>query len=149
MAETDLVELDGRSSGDRTVMHVLYGLHTVAWFSAGMLAVIAVVLNYVKRSDEEDPLYVMHHNYMISTFWWTLLWLVITAPLWLVFFFPGAFARISFCRSSGKVSSGTYSLRLDREQTGQTCSPAAISATVGVLGNERVSTGVIRELSFP
>ena len=30
-----------------------------------------------------------HHNYMISTFWWTLVWLVVTAPLWLVFFFPG------------------------------------------------------------
>lgn len=92
MAETDLAELEDRSSGDRTVMHVLYALHTLAWFSAGMLAVIAVVLNYVKRSDEQDPLYVLHHNYMISTFWWTLLWLVITGPLWLVFFFPGAIA---------------------------------------------------------
>ena len=47
MAETDYAELGQRSSGDRTVMHVLYGLHTFAWFSAGMLAVIAVVLNYV------------------------------------------------------------------------------------------------------
>lgn len=92
MAETDLAELEARTAGDRTVMHVLYGLHTVAWFSAGMLAVIAVVLNYVKRSDEHDPLFVTHHNYMISTFWWTLLWLVITAPLWLVFFLPGAIA---------------------------------------------------------
>ena len=92
MAETDLAELDGRSTGDRTVMHVLYGLHTIAWFSAGMLAIIAVVLNYIKRGDEQDPLYVMHHDYMISTFWWTVLWLVITAPLWLIFFFPGAIA---------------------------------------------------------
>ena len=92
MPETDYAELEGRSSGDRTVMHVLYGMHTVAWFSMGMLAVIAVVLNYVKRSDEHDPLYVMHHNYMISTFWWTMVWLVLTSPLWLIFFLPGAFA---------------------------------------------------------
>ena len=89
MAETNYAELDSRSAGDRTVMHVLYGMHTIAWFSMGTLAVIAVVLNYVKRADEHEPLYVAHHNYMISTFWWTLVWLVVTAPLWLVFFFPG------------------------------------------------------------
>ncbi len=92
MSETDYAELEGRGSSDRTVMHVLYGMHTLAWFSAGVLAVVAVILNYVKRSDEQDPLYVMHHNYMISTFWWTLLWLVITAPLWLVFVIPGMIA---------------------------------------------------------
>ena len=34
----------------------------------------------------------MHHNYMISTFWWTLLWLVVTAPLWLFLFAPGVIA---------------------------------------------------------
>ena len=56
MAETDYAELDSRSSGDRTVMHVLYGMHTIAWFSMGTLAVIAVVLNYVKRADEHEPL---------------------------------------------------------------------------------------------
>ncbi|MDQ6881253.1 MAG: hypothetical protein M3150_04070 [Pseudomonadota bacterium] len=92
MPETNYAELDSRSAGDRTVMHVLYGLHTIAWFSMGMLAVIAVVLNYVKRSSEHDPVYVAHHDYMISTFWWTLVWLVVTAPLWLVLFFPGALA---------------------------------------------------------
>jgi uncharacterized membrane protein len=92
MAETDLAELDGRASGDRTVMHVLYALHTFAWLSGGTLAVIAVILNYVKRADRADALDVLHHDYMISTFWWTLLWLVITAPLWLVFIYPGALA---------------------------------------------------------
>lgn len=92
MPETNYAELDSRSSGDRTVMHVLYGLHTIAWFSMGMLAVIAVVLNYVKRASEHDQLYVAHHDYMISTFWWTLVWLVVTAPLWLAFFLPGALA---------------------------------------------------------
>jgi uncharacterized membrane protein len=92
MPETNYAELDDRSSGDRTVMHVLYFLHTVAWFSAGIFAAIAVVLNYVKRSGERDMVYIAHHNYMISTFWWTLVWLVVTAPLWLIFYLPGAFA---------------------------------------------------------
>ena len=92
MAETDFAEFAHKSQGDRTFMFVLYGLHTVAWASLGSLAVIALILNYVKRSDEHDVVYVSHHNYMISTFWWTVLWLVVASPLWLLFVLPGALA---------------------------------------------------------
>ena len=93
MSETDYQAFESpKSPGDRTVMNVLYGLHTVAWASMGSLAVIALIVNYIKRSDEPDILYISHHNYMISTFWWTLAWLVVTSPLWLLFFLPGAAA---------------------------------------------------------
>ncbi len=92
MAETDYAQFEPKTAGDRTVMHVLYGLHTVAWASMGMLAVIAVIVNYIKRADELDELYLSHHNYMIATFWWTVLWLVVTGPLWLLLFFPGVIA---------------------------------------------------------
>ncbi len=79
-------------AGKRTAVYGLYFLHTVAWVSAGTFALIALVINYVLRSDETDPLYVAHHSYMISTFWWTLFWLVLLSPLWLVFIVPGAIA---------------------------------------------------------
>jgi uncharacterized membrane protein len=84
--------IEAKTANDRTVMHVLYGLHTVAWASAGGLAVIALIVNYIKRADEQDAIYVSHHNYMIATFWWTLAWLLLTSPLWLAFVFPGAIA---------------------------------------------------------
>jgi uncharacterized membrane protein len=90
--ETDYREFEAKSPGDRTVMNVLYGMHTVAWASMGSLAVIALIVNYIKRSDEHDTLYLSHHNYMIATFWWTVLWLVVAAPLWLLLFAPGAIA---------------------------------------------------------
>ena len=70
-------------------MQVLYALHTLAWFSVGMLAVLALILNYIRRVDETDALYQAHHRYMIATFWWTLLWLLLLAPLWLLFILPG------------------------------------------------------------
>jgi len=92
MAQTDYAQFEVKTPADRTVMHVLYGLHTVAWASMGTLAVIALIINYVKRADELDALYVSHHNYMIATFWWTVLWLVVTGPLWLLLFFPGVIA---------------------------------------------------------
>jgi uncharacterized membrane protein len=92
MSPTEYADFQAKTPADRTVMNVLYGLHTVAWASMGTLAVIALIINYIKRSDESDPLYVAHHDYMISTFWWTILWLVLTSPLWLLLFFPGAAA---------------------------------------------------------
>jgi uncharacterized membrane protein len=92
MPETDYAQFEGKTSADRTVMQVLYGLHTVAWASMGSLALIALVINYVKRADELDAVYASHHTYMIATFWWTVLWLVVAGPLWLLLFLPGAIA---------------------------------------------------------
>ncbi len=89
MSETDLATFDAKTPGDRTVMQLLYGLHTLAWFSGGVFAVIALIINYLRRDGEIDPLYVAHHNYMIRTFWWTLLWLVLLSPLWLLLVLPG------------------------------------------------------------
>ena len=94
MAETDYATLEDKTPADRTVMHVLYGLHTVAPFTMWTLAIVAVIINYVKRADEADALYARHHKYMISTFWWALLWLVVTSPLYLLLFLPGIIATI-------------------------------------------------------
>ncbi|MEY4712281.1 MAG: hypothetical protein RIS88_1731 [Pseudomonadota bacterium] len=82
-----------RPQGDRVLMHVLYGLHTSAWLSLGALAVIALIINYIRRADERDPLYILHHRYMIATFWWTVLWLLLTVPLYLLFVLPGVLAH--------------------------------------------------------
>ena len=47
MTETNYVDFEPKSDGDRTVMHVLYAMHTVAWASLGTLAVIALIINYI------------------------------------------------------------------------------------------------------
>lgn len=93
MSQTDFASFSQKSPSDRTVMNVLYGLHTVAWATGGTLAVIALIANYIKRGDEDDAVYASHHNYMIATFWWTLLWLLVTAPLYLLMWLPGMAAH--------------------------------------------------------
>ena len=93
MDETRPLALQAPTSNERTVMHVLYGMHTVAWLSLGMLAVFALVANYILRGETRHPLYLAHHAYMIATFWWTVLWLVITSPLYLLFVLPGVVAQ--------------------------------------------------------
>jgi uncharacterized membrane protein len=93
MSETNYADVEsGKQPKDSTVMHILYGMHTVAPFTFWTLAVIALVVNYIKRSDETDSLHVSHHSYMIRTFWWSILWLVVTGPLWLLLVLPGAIA---------------------------------------------------------
>ena len=92
MSETDLAQFESKTPEQRTIMHVLYGLHTISWASVGILAVIALIVNYIRRGDEHDAVFLSHHDYMISTFWWTLLWLVLCAPLWFLLVFPGAAA---------------------------------------------------------
>lgn len=80
---------------ERLVMHVLYAMHTFAWFSGGALAVVAMIVNYIKRADETDPLYRAHHDYLLRSFWWTALWLLLSSPLFLLFFIPGWLAWIA------------------------------------------------------
>ena len=45
MPETNYAAFEAKSPGDRTIMHILYGMHTVAWASLGTLAVIALIIN--------------------------------------------------------------------------------------------------------
>jgi uncharacterized membrane protein len=93
MAETDFAEFEPKRAEDRTVMHVLYGMHTVAPFTYWTLAIVAMIVNYIKRGEEHDAVYASHHSYMISTFWWSILWLVVTSPLYLLLFVPGLVAH--------------------------------------------------------
>jgi uncharacterized membrane protein len=92
MAETDFAAFEAKTQGDRAVMHALYAMHTLAWLSAGGLAIVALIVNYIKRGDEHDAIYVSHHNYMIATFWWTVLWLLASSPLFLLLLVPGFIA---------------------------------------------------------
>jgi uncharacterized membrane protein len=76
----------------RLLTHVLYGLHTLSWFSAGIFSVIAMVINYVKRPDLPDTFFRSHFRWQARSFWFTLLWLAATSPLFVFFWFPGAAA---------------------------------------------------------
>ena len=72
--------------------HVMYGLHTASWFSAGVFSVIAMIINYVKRPDLPDEFFRSHFRWQARSFWFTLLWLVVTSPLFVLLFFPGVAA---------------------------------------------------------
>ena len=77
-----------------TLAHVIYGLHAfsaltgllspamiVTAFLTGWPSIIAVILNYVKRSDVRGTWLDSHYSWQIRTFWYALLWLAIGGVL--------------------------------------------------------------------
>ena len=72
-----------------TLAHVIYGLHAfsaltgllgtmfvVTAFLSGWPSIIAVIINYVKRSEVRGTFLDSHFSWQLRTFWFALLWLV-------------------------------------------------------------------------
>ena len=77
-----------------TLTHVIYGLHAfsavtgmlspamiLTAFLTGWPSIIAVILNYVKRSEVRGTWLDSHFSWQIRTFWFALLWLAICGVL--------------------------------------------------------------------
>ncbi len=75
-----------------TVTHVVYALHAVSLvigafgaativgtFLFGWPSIIAVIINYVKRSDVRGTWLDSHFSWQIRTFWFALLWALVVA----------------------------------------------------------------------
>ncbi|OTG69423.1 hypothetical protein B9T25_02270 [Acinetobacter sp. ANC 4470] len=74
---------------NRTLTLVLYVLYIIAIFSGGLLAIIALIINYVKRSDVRGSIFASHFTWQIRTFWWYLFWNIIAFIPFLFLFFTG------------------------------------------------------------
>jgi uncharacterized membrane protein len=70
--------------------HFIYGLHAIAVFVGitsaatvaggfvfGLPSLVAVFLNYLKRSDVNGTWLESHFRWQIRTFWFTFLWLLV------------------------------------------------------------------------
>jgi uncharacterized membrane protein len=73
-----------------TVTHLVYGLHTfslltgiigaatvVGAFLTGWPSIIAVILNYAKRSEARGTWLESHFRWQIRTFWFGVLWVAL------------------------------------------------------------------------
>ncbi|HKA44742.1 MAG TPA: hypothetical protein VKF40_22350 [Burkholderiales bacterium] len=83
-----------RSNGMVTLTHVMYGLHAfsalmgmlgpmfiVTAFLTGWPSIIAVIINYVKRSDVRGTHLDSHFGWQLRTFWYAVLWAVVAFVL--------------------------------------------------------------------
>jgi uncharacterized membrane protein len=91
-------ELNSPAESLVTTAHVVYALHTlglvigafgtatvIGTFLFGWPSIIAVIINYVKRSEVRGTWLDSHFSWQIRTFWWALLWAVIIGIIGAVF----------------------------------------------------------------
>lgn len=94
MAETTAIPNDAAPPALVNVTHLVYALHTlslligvttaatiVGAFVFGVPSIIAVVINYLKREEARGTFLESHFRWQIRTFWFALLWYVISAML--------------------------------------------------------------------
>jgi uncharacterized membrane protein len=67
----------------KTLTTVIYALYA-GFFIAGISAVIAVVINYVKRDDMAGTWLASHFRWQIRTFWFGLLWVALGVLTYLI-----------------------------------------------------------------
>lgn len=76
------------------ILYVIHGL--TFFFSLGMLSIVPVIINYIKRPESAGTLVHSHHTWMIRSFWWYVVWMAVGGVLvltvigipvaWAVFF---------------------------------------------------------------
>ncbi len=77
----DVVDAGGRPArsaeelaGLKNVTMVVYVLQALGYMTGGFTALVAVIVNYVKRDDVAGTIYQSHFDWQIRTFWWGLVW---------------------------------------------------------------------------
>jgi uncharacterized membrane protein len=101
-------EVPAPRQGLVTITHIMYALHgfsalmgilgtafIVTAFLFGWPSIIAVIINYVKRSEARGTFLDSHFSWQLRTFWYSVLWLLILVVLamtivGLVVAWPGA-----------------------------------------------------------
>jgi len=97
MATLDQAQLTAPAPALVTTTNVVYALHAVSLiigafgaatvigsFLFGWPSIIAVIINYVKRSEVHGTYLESHFRWQIRTFWYALLWALLSAAISLV-----------------------------------------------------------------
>jgi uncharacterized membrane protein len=76
---------DRKAEDEKNTARMLYFVHGLTFFfTLGLLSIVPLIINYVKRPDSQGTLAYSHHSWMISSFWWYVAWMAIG---WIVMIF--------------------------------------------------------------
>ena len=78
--------------------YIIYGLHgfsaingllssafIVTAFLTGWPSILALILTYLKRSDASNTYLESHYQWLLSTFWWSFVWICVSGVLFATF----------------------------------------------------------------
>lgn len=75
---TQDLTLERNMEEQKNMARILYIVHALALvFSLGLLSIIPLIVNYIKRGDAQGTFVHSHHSWMIRSFWWYVFWMVI------------------------------------------------------------------------
>ena len=87
-------------NSNRTLTLILYILYIIAIFSGGLLAIIALIINYVKLNAVKGSIFESHFKWQIRSFWGYLIWNIVAFIPFIFLFFTGEnpqlFAGVAF-----------------------------------------------------
>lgn len=67
----------------RTLTTVIYALYAAS-FLVGITAIVAIVMNYIKREEMAGTFFESHFRWQMRTFWFGMLWMVIGVASFLI-----------------------------------------------------------------
>lgn len=83
--------LDAGVEDAKQFARIMYVVHALTFFfSLGLLSVVPLIVNYVKRPDTAGTLVYSHHTWMINSFWIYLVgnvigWVLIVSVIGIIF----------------------------------------------------------------
>lgn len=90
-----------------TYNHVTYLLYVLSYFTAGLLWIVPIVMNYAKRHDADRTWLATHFDWQIKTFWYSIVLFALGGML-LVFALGGL--GVSIMADSGNIAIGSILL---------------------------------------
>ena len=78
------IEHDTGAPPPTRVAHIMYLLHAISPFTLWTLSLVAVIVGAINRDSVRGTWVETHYSWLLRTFMWGLVWLVITTVLFVV-----------------------------------------------------------------
>lgn len=59
-------------ANQRQLVIIIYALYGAGYFLGGIPTIVAIIINYLKRTEIKDPMLASHFTWQIRTFWISL-----------------------------------------------------------------------------
>ena len=90
-----------------TYNHITYLLYVLSYFTAGLLWIVPIFMNYAKRREADGTWLSTHFDWQIKTFWYSIVWFVV--GIGIITFALGSFG-VSMMADSGNIAVGSVLL---------------------------------------
>ena len=81
-----------------TYNHITYLLYVLSYFTAGLLWIVPIFMNYAKRRDADNTWLATHFDWQIKTFWYSIVFFLIGVLI--ITFALGGFGVSMFAESN-------------------------------------------------